>query len=79
MHRLRQTTTTTLIYDYNIKNNALLMNIYNDNSISTMWIENMELIKVYVKINQRLDLNEIYEFRLSMIINRKLTLLSDEY
>ena len=40
----------TLIYDYNNKNNALLMNIYNDNSISTMSIENMELIQVYVKL-----------------------------
>ena len=37
----------TLIYDHNNKNNALLMNIYNDNSISTMWIENMELIQKY--------------------------------
>ena len=40
----------TLIYDYNNKNNALLMNIYNDNSISTMSIENMELIQVYVEL-----------------------------
>ena len=40
----------TLIYDYINKNNALLMNIYNDNSISTMWIENMELIQVYAKL-----------------------------
>ena len=38
----------TLIYDYNNKNNALLMNIYNDNSISTRWIENMELIQKYI-------------------------------
>ena len=40
----------TLIYDYNNKNNALLMNIYNDNSINTMSIQNMELIQVYVKL-----------------------------
>ena len=40
----------TLIYDYNNKNNALLMNIYNDNSISTMYIENMELIQKYKEL-----------------------------
>ena len=31
------------------------------------------------RINQRLDLNKIYESRLTMIMKRKLTLLSDEY
>ena len=40
----------TLIYDYNNKNNALLMNIYNDKSISTMSTQNMELIQAYVKL-----------------------------
>ena len=40
----------TLIYDYNNKNNALLMNIYNDKSISTMSIENVELIQKYIEL-----------------------------
>ena len=43
-----------------------------------MWIEIGINPDIY-RINQRLDLNEIYESRLTMIMNRKFTLLSDEY
>ena len=40
----------TLIYDYKNINNALLMNIYNDNSkYKVDW--KMELIQEYVRIN----------------------------
>ena len=68
----------TLIYEYNDKNNALLMNIYNDKSKYKMDRKYGINPEIY-RINQRLDLNEIYEYRLTMIMNRKLILLSDEY
>ena len=61
-----------------IKNNALLMNIYNDKSKYKMdWKYGINPEKY--RINQRLDLSEIYESRLTMMKNRKLILLSDEY
>ena len=55
--------------------------MFNTNNFLKIRLKYLAFLAVqkYIELNQRLDLNEKYKSRLTMIMKRKLTLLSDEY